>query len=62
MSSKGNIERNSRKGVRIGNALKQLDFGDWLVLSLLGSNVQVSMSSYLFYSSLGSTIFESNVV
>jgi hypothetical protein len=42
LSSKGSIERSSRRGVRLGNILKQLSFGDWLVLSLLGSNVQSS--------------------
>jgi hypothetical protein len=42
LSSKGNIERASRKGIKLGNILKTLSFGDWLVLSLLGSNVQSS--------------------
>ena len=42
LSSKGNIERASRKGIKLGNILKTLTFGDWLVLSLLGSNVQSS--------------------
>ena len=42
LSSKGNIDRKSRRGVRLANIFQQLTFGDWLVLSLLGSNVQSS--------------------
>ena len=40
LSSKSGIDRKSRRGIKLGNILSNLTFGDWLVLSLLGSNVQ----------------------